>query len=298
MVRSNNNKILTLVKEYFLMAVGLMCYALSWTAILIPAKVVGGAVSGIGMLVYYLTGGTDGGIPIAYTFLLINSILVVLAIVVIGPKFGAKTIFGIAFCSLMMYVFQEVIPTDAIVGITDDKLLSAILGGALGATGVAICFLQGGSTGGTDIVAMIVNKYKNISYGRVIMMCDLIIIGSSYFVFGSVSTIIYGYVQMAVFAFTLDSVLSGMKQSSQFFVISKKYSDIADRITKELGRGVTVLDGVGWYTGQHQKLVIVACRKTQIGVINKIIRECDPHAFITIGSVTGVYGQGFEMLRK
>ncbi len=157
--------------------------------------------------------------------------------------------------------------------------------------------MQGGSSGGTDIIAMIVGKYRNISYGRILMICDIIILGLSVFIFRNITALIYGYVVVGVFGVTLDSIIAGNKQSSQILIMSKKYEEIADRVVHDVHRGVTVLEATGWYTKKEQKVLMVACRKNETTQIYRIIKEIDPQAFITVGSVMGVYGEGFENLR-
>lgn len=285
------------VKEYLLISFGLILYSFAWTGILIPADVMGGGLNGIGLLIYYATGGPDGGIPLGISFLVINAVLIGIASLMISLKFGAKTIYAIVFISVTMSIMQGILPTN-ILGLADDKLLSVILGGAVAGSGVSICFTQGGSTGGTDIIAMLVNKYKTVSYGRILMLCDLIIIGCSIFIFKNVTTVIYGYVMVAVFGYTIDAVLAGNRQSTQILIVSPKYEEIAAKIYSEMKRGVTLIDGEGWYTKRKTKIVMVVCRKNESSIMFKVIKEVDPSAFMTFGSVMGVYGLGFESLKK
>ncbi len=293
----SSHPVLRTVKEYIFITVGLMIYAFSWTAVVIPADGVGGGASGVALLIYYATGGANGGIPIGYSFFAVNGILLLIAALTVGIRFGAKTIYAIVVISFGMGLMQKLIPPD-LLGLGGDKLLSAILGGALGGLGISICFTQGGSTGGTDIVAMIVNKYYNISYGKIMIVCDMVIIGCSIFVFKNITAIIYGYVLVAVFGYTVDYIMAGNRQSSQIFIVSKQFDLIAARVSKEVRRGVTLIDGEGWYTGEKAKIVMVVCRKNETSSIFRIIKDCDPAAFITVGSVMGVYGLGFEALKK
>ncbi|MEY1638520.1 YitT family protein [Tenuifilum osseticum] len=282
------------VRSYAIIVFGLLLYALSWTAFLIPHKITGGGVSGIGALVYYAT-----GIPMGYTYFLINVGLILLAIKMLGANFGVKTIFGVTVGAFLLSLLQMTIK----VAVVEDKFMSTIIGGALAGVGLGVVFTQGGSTGGTDIIAMIINKYRNISPGRIIMLCDVFIIGSSFLVLldlepaKRIETIVYGYVAMAITAYSLDAVLSGTKQSVQVFVFSKRYQEIADRITSEINRGVTVVDGMGWYTKESQKVLISLVRKHEVSDVYKIIKEVDPEAFISVATVTGVYGRGFERIR-
>lgn len=284
------------IKSFSIITIGLIIYSFAWTNILASANIMGGGGGGIAMLIYYLTGGENGGIPIGVSYLMINAVLVTIAMFIIGPKFGVKTIYAMLAISGLMTLMQLYLPSD-ILGLGGDKLLSAILGGGLAGAGIALCFMQGGSSGGTDIIAMIVNKYRNISYGRILMLCDVIILGLSVFIFKNITALIYGYVVVGVFGLTLDFIIAGNKQSSQIMIMSKNYEEIADRIVVELHRGVTVLQATGWYTKKDQKVLMVACRKNQTTQIYRIIKEVDPQAFITVGSVMGVYGEGFENLR-
>ncbi len=287
--------ILKNARMYTIIVFGLFLYAISWTAFLLPHKITGGGVSGIGALVYYAT-----GIPLAYTYLLINAGLILVAIRLLGANFGIKTIIGVAAGAFLLGLMQSLIKEPVIA----DKFLSSIIGGGIAGVGLGIIFTQGGSTGGTDIIAMIITKYRNYSPGRIILLCDVFIIGSSFFVLldmtivNRIETIVYGYVAMAVTAYTIDAVLSGSKQSVQIFIFSTKYAEIADRITKDLKRGVTLVDGKGWYTKEEQKVLITMVRKFEANDVYRIIKEVDPDAFTSTASVMGVFGRGFETIRS
>ncbi len=283
------------VKEYVFITFGVFLYAFSWVAIILPSGIVGGGVGGMSLLIYYSTGGAEGGIPLAYSMLAINSFLLILATILIGFKFSTKTLYAVLMMSVGMGLLQQVIPMDFL-GLGAEKLTSALLAGAVSGIGISICFAQGGSTGGTDIIAMIINKYRPVSYGKVIIFCDFIIIGLSYFINYDITTVIYSYVVVAALGYTLDTVMEGNKQSSQIFIVSKYYEEIARRIVEDAGRGVTMLNAEGWYTKQEMKMVVVVVRKTESGNLLRMVREIDPEAFITVGSVMGVYGKGFDPL--
>jgi uncharacterized membrane-anchored protein YitT (DUF2179 family) len=261
----------------------------------LPHKITGGGVSGIGALVFYST-----GIPMGYTYLLINVGLILLAIKMLGANFGVKTIIGVIAGAFLLGLMQSLIKQPVV----NDRFLSALIGGGLAGVGLGIIFTQGGSTGGTDIIAMIINKYRNISPGRVILACDVFIIGSSFFVLldmspvNRIETIVYGYVSMAVTAYAIDAVLSGSKQSVQIFIFSKNYVEIADQITNQLGRGVTLIEGKGWYSKEDQKVLITMVRKFEANDVYRVIKEIDPDAFISVASVMGVFGKGFERIRS
>ncbi len=281
-------------KSYSIITIGLAIFALAWTAFLIPHRITGSGVSGIGAIVYYAT-----EIPVGYTYFVINIALLLVAIKILGASFGIKTVFGVSVAALLLSVLQSVIHLPVV----EDKFLSTLIGGGLGGVGLGIIFTQGGSTGGTDIIAMIVNKYRNISPGRVILICDIFIIGSSFLVLTEmepakrIETIVYGYVAMAIQAYAIDSVLSGNRQSVQVIIFSQYFGQIADKITQQMGRGATVIDGVGWYTKENQKVVITVVRKHEASDLYRMIKEIDSKAFISVASVMGVYGKGFEQIR-
>lgn len=287
------------IKEYILITFGLLIYAFGWIGVILPAKIVGGGVSGMALLIFYATGGeAGGGIPLAYSIFGINLLLLVAATILIGFQFTAKTLYAVVVMSLAMGLMQQFIPADML-GLANDRLLSSILGGILSSVGISLCFSQGGSTGGTDIIAMIINKFRTISYGKVLMTCDFIIIGLSYFITDNgITTVIYSFVVVGAMGYTLDLLMAGNKQSSQILIHSSKYDEVAANITAGLQRGVTMLDAEGGYSRKPTKVLMVVCRKNETNVLLRIVKQSDPEAFITVGSVMGVYGKGFEQLKK
>ena len=288
MVMQKKQKALTVIQDYSIMLIGLVLYVLSWTLFLVPAKITGGGISGLAAVIFYST-----KIPIGLTFFVINVFLVAIALKVLGASFGIKTVFSMVVLSLLFAIPQSVFPESII----QDNFLSAVLGGMMGGVGIGLVFSRGGSTGGTDIIAMIINKYRNISPGRIIMYCDVIIIGSSYFLVHSLDKMVYGFVSMAVVSYTLDSFLSGSNASAQIFIFSQNYEEIADFINTESKRGVTVLNGTGWYTQQDVKVLMTVVRKKETSMLFRKIKEIDPEAFISMASVMGVYGQGFDKIK-
>ena len=288
MVKVKKQKLQSVIKDYVIMFIGLILYVLSWTLFLVPAKITGGGISGLAAVIFYST-----KIPIGLTYFAINVVLISIALKVLGSNFGMKTVFNMVTLTLLFAVPQEYFPGALI----DDNFLSAVLGGMMGGIGIGLVFSRGGSTGGTDIIAMIVNKYRNISPGRIILYCDVIIISSSYFLVHSVEKMVYGFVSMAVVSYTLDAFLSGSNASAQIFIFSPKYEEIADFINNESVRGVTVLDGTGWYTQQNIKVIMTIVRKKETSIIFRKVKEIDPNAFISMASVMGVYGQGFDKLK-
>lgn len=287
MLATNQNLVKT-IKDYGIITFGLFLFAIGWVLFVIPAGISGGGISGVAAVIYYAS-----DIPISISYLAINVVLVLIAIKILGANFGVKTIYSILVLTAFFALFEGTVREPLV----DDMFLSSVIGGMLNGVGLGVVFSRGGSTGGTDIFAMIINKYRNVSPGRVIMLCDVIIIGSVYFVFKSVEKLVYGYVVMWVVSYALDSFLSGANRSAQMFIISKEYEKIAEYINKEAIRGVTLLDGSGWYTKQDTKVIMSVVRKKETGAIFRQIKQLDPDAFISMGSVMGVYGQGFEKLK-
>ncbi len=286
--KKNNSLILNLLKTYGLITVGLFVNALAWTAFLLPSEIVGGGITGLSALIYYAT-----DIPVAIPFFVMNVILLAIGIKSLGLGFGIKTVYGAVVLSVFFGILQPLI-TEPIV---DDRFMSAILGGILGGASVGLVFTQGGSTGGTDIIAMIINKYRNISHGRIILYLDLIIISSSYFLFQSLEVMVYGYVTMAVASYSIDMLLMGHRRSVQLFIFSPKYELIAERIANDIGRGVTLINGQGWYSKEESAVLVVVVKRHESSMVFRTIKEVDPEAFITVANVMGVYGKGFDPIK-
>ncbi len=285
------------IKEYVVMTLGAMLYSFAWIACIIPAKGTGGGATGFSLVLASALEEWFGvSIQIGTMALIVNGILLVIGGLVVGWNFGIKTIFCIVMLSVGMNFWETILPAGDFLHL--ERILSIILGGLLAGAGVAICFTQGGSTGGTDIVAMIINKYRTISYGKILIYTDSLIICSSLLVGYSIDSVIYGFVLTAVVGYTADIILAGNQQSSQLFIVTHDYEKMADTIIRELHRGVTLLDAQGWYTKEQSKIIMVVCRKRESALILRFVKAIDPNAFITVGSVMGVYGKGFSALSK
>ena len=296
------------VKEYVLITLGILCYVLGWTIFLVPNNLIGGGVTGIASIVQYATGGA---VKMGYTYFFINAGLLVAALFVLGRNFGIKSVYAIILASVGLNLFQGIIPAGLIndLALENGKLMSTIMGGILVGVGIGLSFSQGGSTGGTDIIALIINKYRNISLGRLILLMDVVIILSSLLVpsytadgqlvpfVEKVTTVVYGLILIAVMTSVLDMYMAGSKQSVQLLVFSKKYDQLADAITRGLHRGVTVLNGQGWYSKDDAHVLVVLTRKTDLSILLRYIKSIDPDAFLSITSVSGVYGKGFDKIK-
>lgn len=303
-----NVSVFTMVKEYALVTLGILMYVLGWTIFLVPNNLVGGGVTGVASIVQYATGGV---LKIGYTYFAVNCILLVIALFTLGKGFGFKTVYAIILASAGLNLCQDIIPAEICqtLAVDNGKLMSVIMGGIMSGVGIGFTMSVGGSTGGTDIIALIVNKYRGVSPGRMILWMDVLIILSSLLVpsFTSsgdrlpftekITTVVYGLVLIAVNSTVLDMFLQGNKQSVQLFILSHKYVEIADMITETMHRGVTVLDGQGWYTKQSTHVLMVLTRKTDLNIMLRQIKSIDPDAFLSVSTVTGVYGRGFETIR-
>lgn len=304
----SSNRIFLFIKEYFLMTLGILTYVLGWTVFLVPNNLIGGGVTGIASIIQYASGGV---IKIGYSYFAINAILLVAALFLLGRSFGAKTVYAIILASIGLNVFQTLIPHELVqtLAVDNGKLMSVIMGGILAGIGIGITISQGGSTGGTDIIALIVNKYRNVSPGRMILSLDVVIILSSLLVPSytpdgalvpfteKIVTVVYGLILITICSTVLDMYLSGSKQSVQVFILSHKYEEIANAVTKDLHRGVTALEGKGWYTQNETQVLMVLTKKTDLKILLKTIKSIDPDAFLSVSSVTGVYGKGFETIK-
>lgn len=282
------NKFLKSFKAYSIITLGLFINALGWTAFLIPAEITGGGITGVSTLIFYAT-----QIPIWITYLIINAGLILVSIKILGKSFGIKTIYSTAVLTIFFSVLQGIIKEP----IVTENFMSSVVGGIMAGVGVGIVFSQGGSTGGTDIIAMMINKYRNISPGKIILYADVIIISSSFLIFKSIEKIVYGYVTMAVTAYAIDLVLTGAKRTVQLFIFSKMYEQIAEKIAMDMNRGITLIDGTGWYSKKESKILMVLVKKQESNSLLRIVKEIDPDAFISVNSVMGVYGLGFDRIK-
>ena len=290
------NSVWKIVKEYFLMFFGMMMYSFGWIGCVLPANGMGGGAAGLSLVLCTALENLGMHVQIGTMVFFINAVLLLVAGFIVGWNFGVKTIFCVLVISVGMNFWQGVLPEGNFLGV--DNLLSIVMGGILAGTGIALCFTQGGSTGGTDIVAMIINKYRTISYGKILIYSDFVIIASSLLVGKGISAVIYGYVLTAVVGYTVDMIMAGNQQSSQVLIVTHDYEKMADAIARNIHRGVTLIDSQGWYSKEQTKMVMVVCRKRETAMILKFVKPIDPDAFMTVGSVMGVYGKGFQAINK
>ena len=302
------------IREYVIIAIGLLINTLAWNLFLIPHEVAGGGATGIAAIVMYATKGllpaevqaffamlgmesVGGGIPITVTFFAINTVLLIASVKVLGFQFSIRSIFGVLSLTVWLWIpFRDLYqqftgePFPLF-----EPFMSSILAGVILGIGMGLAFTNNGSSGGTDIIAKIINKYRTITLGRALLFTDVIIICSSGFLpDAGIDKVVYGLVAMTVTSITLDMYINGIRQSVQFFVFSKKYAEIADAITQNAHRGVTIINGHGWYSKEEVKVITVVARKNESTQIFRLIKQIDADAFISQSAAIGVYGKGFE----
>lgn len=295
-----------LVKEYALVTVGVLAYALGWTIFLLPNNLVGGGVSGFASILMYAT-----GIPMGLTYFVLNIILLIVGTRILGTGFGGKTIYAIVMTSVMLSIMPNLIPVEFIhdFAISNGRMICTILGGVIAGVGIGLTMSQGGSTGGTDIIALVWCKFYPSSPGRVILIIDLGIIMSS-LLFPSytdtgeqlvftekLAIVVYGLIQVTVSGYAIDLYISGSKQSVQAFIFTKKVKEMADVIAFDMKRGVTVIPAKGWYSKEEKEVIMVVTRKADLNALLRYVKAIDPEAFLSVSTVMGVYGKGFDTIK-
>ena len=281
-------KTVSILRSHAIITFGLLCTTFGWGAFLIPGNVTGGGVSGVAAIIYFAT-----GFPAGITYLLVNAVLILVSMKIVNVDFGLKSVYGVVVFSLLLTLFQKVIQGPLV----QDTLLAAMVGAILSGIGSGIVFSQGGSAGGTDLIAMMITSRRNISPGRVIMLVDVLVISSSFFILQSLERMIYGYCVMVVAGYVVDFVLAGSKQSYQLFIFSDRYEEVAANIFTNVKRGLTLVDAQGWFTRKPTKMIMVIVRKHEVTDVFRAVKEIDPDAFISMGNVMGVYGKGFDRIK-
>lgn len=289
-----------LLRDYLQMLLGTVIYTIGYTCFLLPYKIVSGGVTGISTIFFYLT-----GFPAGNTYLLINVVLLLLAMRILGWRYLVRTIIVTLLISGAIGIMQThltVVGADGhqtlmhIIG--EQKFMACVIGAFLEGLGLATIFLAGGSTGGTDIIASSINKYWNISLGRLLLMLDIIIIGGSYFISHDIETMVVGYLAMFISLNFLDYVINSARRSVQFLIISEHYEEIAEAVNTQLERGVTVLAGEGFYSKEKRQVLLILAKRYESRSIFQLIKRLDPQAFVSMSNVEGVFGEGFDTIKK
>lgn len=276
-------------KDYIFISLGMAIYAFGFTAFILPNEVVIGGLAGVSTLVYFTL-----GIPVAITQYALNLILLAIAYKIVGRQFVFGTIFGATMISVWVGIFQPLFAHGLVEG---QPFMSVVIGGILCGFGVGLTFVHNGSSGGTDIVAAMVSKHSNVTIGRMMLYTDVFIISSGYFLFHQIDKIVYGFVVLCLVSYFADLVINTNRQAVQFTIFSSRWKEIATAINNDASRGCTVIDGMGFYSKQPVKMLIVMCRKIESVNIFRIIKSIDGDALVTQANVSGVYGRGFDQIK-
>ena len=284
------SRFLTVFMDYLLMTIGSVIFCMAWTSFLIPNGLASGGLTGLCTIIQY---GLK--IPVGITYPILNIILLVLGFLSLGKGFGFKTIYVIGLTSVLFDVLPQFPQLEVLMS---EKFLVALVGAFMESIGIGLVLLRGGSTGGTDIIAMLINKYWPVSPGRVYLYSDIFIISCLLFVPDKgLVDMIYAFVVMLGFSFGVDYVLLGNKSSVQILVFSSKYQEIADHIINEVHRGVTALQSVGWYSQKESKVLLIVARKYQMNEVVNEIKSIDKKAFISVSTAMSVFGEGVEEVK-
>ena len=274
------------IHDYIMIAVAMMSYCIGWQVFLLPNEIGTGGVAGVTSILFW-----GLSIPTQVSYFVINGALLAVALKILGWKFCVKTIYGVLLVTVLLGLWSKYYHGHIL---ADQPFMAAIIGAVFCGCGIGLGLAANGSTGGTDIIAAIINKYREISLGRVIMLCDVVIISSTYFVLKDFEKVLYGYVVLYVTAFCIDQVVNSKRSSVQFFIISDSWEQIARHINEEGHRGCTVIDATGFYSGREMKMLFVLCKRSQSNQIFRLIDEIDSRAFVSQSAVIGVYGEGFD----
>ena len=280
------------MKDFMFIVFGILLYAIGYTAFILPERVVMGGVAGLSALIYYAT-----NIPAGISIFVLNITLLVIAFSALTKQFVVRTIVGVIILSLFIGMLQPLFQTFPIITVGEDKFMHVLIGGMLGGAGLGVVFSHNGSTGGTDILTVLLTKHFNLSFGRAMQFIDCTIIGSSYLLFHSMETIVYGIVFTLVASYVCDFVVNGSRQTVQFLIISKHYKEIADTINRRVNRGVTVIEGKGWYSKENVEMLVVLSRKYESQDIFAVIKQIDPQAVVSQTFCHGVFGEGFDKIK-
>lgn len=279
-------------KDLFFLILGILSYSLGYTAFVLPEQVVMGGVSGISALLFYAF-----GFPPGISIWVLNVTLLLIALRALTKQFTIRTIIGVTLLSAMVGALQPVFEQFPLITPGEDKFMHVLIGGALGGAGLGLVFSHNGSTGGTDIIIALLNKHFNMSFGRAMQFIDITIISSSYLLFHSMETIVYGIAFTLAASFVCDYVINGTRQTVQFIIISKEYGKIADMVNTRIHRGVTLIEGKGWYSKQEVDILIVMCRKHESQGLMNLIKSIDPRALVSQTFCHGVFGEGFDKMK-
>lgn len=279
-------------KDFVFIAFGILLYSFGYTAFILPEKVVMGGVAGISALLYYAF-----GFPPGISIWVLNVTMLITAFRALTHQFTLRTVIGVSIMSAFIGFLQPFMEAHPIITAGEDKFMHVLLGGALSGAGLGLVFSHNGSTGGTDIIIALLNKHFRMSFGRAMQFIDITIISSSYLLFHSAETIVYGIAFTLIASYVCDYVVNGSRQTVEFIIISKEYEKIADTINKKVHRGVTLIKGQGWYSKREADILIVLARKYESQEVFYYIKSIDPNAMVSQSFCQGVFGAGFDKIK-
>lgn len=278
------------LKDYLILTLAMFIGTLGWTIFLLPNHIAIGGIAGISSIIFW-----GFKIPVEVSYLAINGILLSFALKILGWRFCLKTIYAAATFTLFVSLTRVLLQDTTI--IHDQPFMAAILGGVLLGCSIGLGLSCNGSTGGTDVIAAMINKYHDISLGKIILLVDIAIITSSILVLHDWEQVLYGYVVLIVSSGCVDKVVNMSRSSVQFFIISEKYQQIGRAINTNLPRGCTTINANGFYSGRDIKMLFVLAKRSESAMIFQTIDEIDPAAFVSQSAVIGVYGLGFDKFK-
>jgi len=279
-------------KDLFFITLGILMYSFGYTAFVLPEEVVMGGVAGISALLFYAF-----GLPAGASIWVLNVLMLVIAFRALTKQFTIRTIIGVSIMSVFVGLLQPFFQANPIITAGEDKFMHVLIGGALSGAGLGLVFSHNGSTGGTDIIIALLNKHFRVSFGRAMQFIDITIISSSYLLFHSTETIVYGVAFTLIASYVCDYVINGTRQTVQFIIISKEYEKIADTINNKVHRGVTLIEGKGWYSKKEVDILIVLARKYESQDLFAYIKRIDPYAMVSQSFCHGVFGEGFDKMK-
>ena len=293
-----SKKVLKTIWEYLALTVACFIFGFAWECFMIPNGMSAGGMMGLSTVIQYATGGL---IPAQYTYIGINAVLIIVAVLAVGISFGFKTIYCILMSTVLMQLLSGWTVLHSVPGeffFVQETILIPILAGVAEAVGIGLVLRYGGSTGGTDIIALMVNKYYPVSLSTSFLLSDLVVISLLLFLPDKTfSDACYGLVEVVIFSMIIDFVVGGKKSSYQLMVFSKKYDEIADYISNVMSRGVTVLNGTGWYTKKDRQVLLILISQKEFPELSRVIKDIDPRAFMSVSPTNNVYGEGFDEIK-
>lgn len=282
--------------DYIVISIGTLLYVAAWTSFMTPHEVVSGGLTGLCAVIQLGT-----GIPISASFIVLNSLLLLLGSWVLGSGFGIRTIYAIGLSTFLFWLLPKFPVLESVPGsviYVSEKFMIPAIGGFMEAVGISMIFRKGGSTGGTDVIALIINKFWPISIGTLYLIQDTIIISTVLLIPGkNLQDILYAYIAMITFSTVVDFILLGQKATVQVLIFSKKNDEIADYMIHNMNRGVTAIKSVGWYTKEDKNVLLLLIRKTELADVTQAVKEIDHGAFMSVSQASSVYGEGFDEMK-